>query len=196
MLTNADIGLTRYFYTHILPNLSSREAFSINRLTIPLNTINITSDADSLLLQVDLALGKGTKHPGHDCFVMHSSVLKRIHMGDLFAGYPPWGSALHAALKIMAHNFTSFESNVNGTFHLGNDGSRWKKTKNNSTPPEIENMQHFLEHCPSRLFSGHPYTLLNTINCGKWFAPSRLFANHTIPNFVLPGSEQIYLKNS
>jgi hypothetical protein len=192
MLTNSDISLTKDFYPFVYQKMQTREAFSINRLTIPTNMVNETRDAEALLQQVDSVLDQGEEHPGYDCFIMHSSVLKRFRMGDLFAGHPPWGSLLMMTLRIMAYNYAPFQSNVHKTFHLGNDRSKWINN-NNKTYSEIQNDMWFLDVCPLRSFGDHPYTILNTINCGKWFEYHGFYNNHTMPNFIQRGHEQMYL---
>jgi hypothetical protein len=197
MLTNSDIGLTKYFYQHLLSRLEGHEeAITINRLSIPTTNFTKTVDPLHLLTQVDLRLVNGTDHPGHDCFVIHSSVLKRFRLGNMFAGYPPWGSALYHILMQTAQNFTTYESGVNGTFHLGKDTSKWLKQGRRSIdiPQEISSQENFIETCPVRLFGTHLYTLLNTINCGKWYGQNRAYKNRMVPNFVQPGYEEFYLK--
>lgn len=203
MLTNSDIGVTKYFYQTIWPQLKTREAFSVNRLTIPTDGINETAlalqrDGDELLSQVDALLDQGESHPGYDCFIMHSSVLKRFHLGLMFAGHPPWGTAVHYTLRIMARNYTNFPSNTNGTFHLGNDQSNWLPKGGKQQQEqflEIQKQKTMMNECPIQPFGNHPYTVLNTINCGKWFRYNRLFNNHTIPSFVQEGYEKLYLQN-
>ncbi|OEU14472.1 hypothetical protein FRACYDRAFT_241017 [Fragilariopsis cylindrus CCMP1102] len=136
MLTNSDIGVTKDFYTEfLLPKLVHKNsttaalalALSINRLTIPmtkqLKTIsdkyndydnsnnNNYDDNDELLLTIiddTLQSNNGLiSHPGYDCFIIHSSILKKINLGNMFAGYPPWGSISHFILKIMTSSSQS-----------------------------------------------------------------------------------------
>ncbi|KAG7355509.1 hypothetical protein IV203_000195 [Nitzschia inconspicua] len=203
MLTNSDIAVTKYFYQKIWPHLTTREAFSVNRLSIPSAGINESvmfthGGGDELLSYVDTILDKGQIHTGYDCFIMHSSVLQRFHLGEMFAGHPPWGTAMHMTLRIMSRNYTNISSNVNGTFHFGNDRSNWLPkgaNQHQETFPEIEKQMHRIGECPVQRFGDHPYTYLNTINCGKWFRYNRFYDNHTIPNFVKHGYEKMYLQN-
>jgi hypothetical protein len=200
MLTNSDIGVTKHYYQTIWHHLMTREAFSINRLTIPTDWIDetTTTDGDKLLSYIDAILDKGEMHPGYDCFIVRSTVLQRFHLGDMFAGHPPWGTAMHSVLRIMARNYTNIPSNMNGTFHLGNDQSKWLprvKNKQKVNFADIQNRINIAEECPIQTFGSHPYTLLNTINCGTWFHHDRFHKNHTIPNFVQPGFEDLYLRN-
>ncbi|KAL3913999.1 MAG: hypothetical protein SGILL_006270, partial [Bacillariaceae sp.] len=193
ILTNSDISLTKKFYQILHPHLQTRDAITINRLTIPTPLFNETHDAKALLEQVDAVLHQGQTHPGHDCFVMHASVLRRFRFGNMFAGHPPWGTIMQLALRIMARNFTSFASSVNGTFHLGNDNSRWSNS-NDKTYKQVEKDFWFVDLCPVTANGKHPYTILNTINCGKLFEYHRFYKNHTMPNFVQPGYEDWYLE--
>jgi hypothetical protein len=199
MLTNSDIALTKHYYQTIWPHLMTREAFSINRLSIPTDGIDQTTRTagDKLLSHVDTILDKGKGHPGYDCFVVHTTALQRFDLRDMFAGHPPWGTAMNAVLRIMARNYTNIHSNVNGTFHLGDDHSKWSKPKKKQKVvfADIENQINIIQECPAPTFGSHPYTLLNTINCGKSFRYDRFYNNHTIPNFVKPGYEDIYLRN-
>jgi hypothetical protein len=213
-------------------------SLSINRLTIPMtkqiqvisnkynnndndnNNIVESESLSKILLNTidnDIELGFGLIHPGYDCFVMHSSILKnnkkQINLGNMFAGYPPWGTILKKILKNMAggksnnNSYANYKSSPNGTYHIGNDGSKWNKkkvvsmsessndnftniiTNNNSTvvtEAEAESeiiilkqqqrkqqqqdqkdyYDTILQNCPSKLIGTHPYTYLNTINCG------------------------------
>lgn len=211
MLTNSDIGVTKYFYQTIWPHLTTRrEAFSMNRLTIPMEngiinetimTVQGGAGGEQLLSLVDDLLEQGKMHPGYDCFVMHSSVLKRFQLGEMFAGHPPWGSVVHMMLRIMARNYTNIPSNVNGTFHLGEDTSRWMpkgggaQQQQHQQFQEITSQRAKIDGCPIQLFGNHPYSILNTINCANWFQYDRLYNNHTIPNFVQNGYEDMYLQN-
>ncbi|KAL3799657.1 hypothetical protein ACHAW5_004306 [Stephanodiscus triporus] len=128
VLTNSDIGLTKYFYRALMPHLRMREAVSINRLAVSAEAIDVATadDGETLLSRVDSALEDADDHGGYDCFIIHSSVLPRIRIGDMFAGYPPWGNVMHRLLKLVADNYTNVKSNVNGTFHIGDDRTAWK----------------------------------------------------------------------
>ena len=49
---------------------------------------------DELLQEIDHSIYSkqlGENHPGYDCFVIHSSILRIFDFGHLFAGHPPWG---------------------------------------------------------------------------------------------------------
>ena len=216
LLTNSDISLTQTFYPFVYEQITKerRDAFTINRLTIPNKLLNKTTSNNApndLLIQVDSLLDQGQKHPGYDCFIFHASLLKRFTFDNMFAGHPPWGGLLMGILRIMADNFAWFPSTVRQTFHLGDDQSKWARRAkgklsnyNNSTHTSILEHDHrFANTCPLQLFGDHPYTILNTINCGKlfdYYSPhdrrDRLYHNHTIPLFVKPGYEQRYLDNS
>jgi hypothetical protein len=200
MLTNSDIALTKHYYQTIWPHLMTREAFSINRLTIPIDRIDqrTATDGDKILAHLDGILDYGENHPGFDCFILRATVLQRFDLRDLFAGHPPWGTAMNAMLQIMAHNYTNIHSNVNGTFHVGNDQSKWLtkgKKQQEVVFADIEKEINITKECPFQRFGSHPYTILNTINCGKWFRYDRFHNNHTIPNFVQPGYEDMFLRN-
>jgi hypothetical protein len=213
MITNADICLTRSFYTVLEQELRERKAMalSINRMTVDLERMptptvsNNHDDAASLIIQADDMLKRNEfqRHPGFDCFIIHSSVLQMIHFGDMFIGYPPWGSNLHLSLMIMAKNYANIKSNGNGTFHLGN-GRSWHASNSkkpddfsfwNAKADELE----YLPWCP---ISNHPppneYTLQNNINCGKWFRPTWSWyrsSSNNIPSFVQPGFKDVYIHN-
>mmetsp|Transcript_5391 Transcript_5391/g.10129 ORF Transcript_5391/g.10129 Transcript_5391/m.10129 type:complete len:178 (-) Transcript_5391:99-632(-) len=102
---------------------------------------------------------------------------------------------MHLRLKIMANNYTNVQSNANGTFHLGDDGRKWKSSGADLNTSEIKSQLKFVQNCPVRHFGDHPYTILNTINCGKWFQYDRFFRNHTIPSFVQSGFEAFFLRS-
>jgi hypothetical protein len=218
MIANADICLTRSFYTVLEQELRERKAMalSINRMTVDLERMSIPTggnnhnDAAGLILQADDMLKRNEfrRHPGFDCFIIHSSVLQMIHFGDMFMGYPPWGSNLHLSLKIMAKNYANIKSNGNGTFHLGN-GRSWHGSNNkNSSSKKPADFSFWndkvdeLEYLPWCPISNHPppneYTLQNNINCGKWFRPTWSWfrsSSSNIPSFVQPGFEDVYIHN-
>ena len=178
---------------------------------------------------------------------MHSSILRKINLGNMFAGYPPWGSILHLILKIMTSDYINYKSSPQGTYHLGNDDSKWKnKAKVSSSsssssssllqqpqPQQKQEQQQkqkyyydtIIKNCPSKLIGNHPYTYLNTINCGLlWSMKTNNNSTATltdtttsinnndygndndndnvdtdkiirIPNFVQSGYEETYLKS-
>jgi len=217
MVTNSDIGLTKNFYSELIPKLKNREAISINRLTIPIteninktkiayattvtattastdninnsssnnnsdvnyesanSTVSSTSDALStpLLTEIDDNLRHGEKHGGFDCFVIHSSVLKRIRFGDLFAGFPPWGRIFHLTLQKMATNYKNYKSSQHNTFHIGLDRSNWHvttrepKTEMSGKEKNDNNRRkELVKKCPGESSGFHPYVSLNMANCG------------------------------
>lgn len=226
LFSNADIGLSKYFYVHLDMQVRERQAsaLSINRMTLDMETkgsksletmiqpsgfkstdtssemdeawrtaSRYLSQADDLIVKKQFQL-----HPGYDCFLFHSSVLRRIHFGDFFVGFPPFGANVHLALQIMAPNYVNLASNPNGTFHLGNDRD-WQildadpNIVTNSTDQskqqsvthsdefwaKFQGDLHYLEWCP---ISNHPppneYAMQNSINCGKWFHPNRHWAGN------------------
>lgn len=93
MITNADIGLSKHFYEDLLSLLQKYDAVSINRVTIAMENITLTTTTNWTNLlenQIDTLLSHGSKHPGFDLFCISSSVLKRVSFGDFFLGRPPW----------------------------------------------------------------------------------------------------------
>lgn len=214
MITNADISVTRNFYSVQEHELRNRKAMalSINRMSIDLDaklTLTEHSVYDEVIRLLDrvddmVKTNNYQKHPGFDCFIIHSSVLQMIHFGDLFLGYPPWGSNIDVALRIMAKNYANIKSNRNGTFHVGNDRSwqavtRTKTSDKSSFWKDKVDELHYLPWCP---ISNHPppneYILQNNINCGKWFRPKlrwNRWSQNGIPSFVRPEFEHVYIQN-
>ena len=91
MITNADIGFSKNFYTHVYSVIQRFDAFSINRVTVPIENLYPTTNAtDMLENQIDTRILHGSKHPGYDLFCMRSSVLERVSFGQFFLGRPPW----------------------------------------------------------------------------------------------------------
>ncbi|CAJ1970090.1 unnamed protein product [Cylindrotheca closterium] len=229
LFSNADIGLSQNFYIHLDSQVKKRHAsaLSINRMTLDLEITANSKDAMTLswdsasrfLKQTDdlIEANQFRLHPGYDCFLFHSSVLKRIHFGDFFVGFPPFGANVHLALLIMAPNYANLASHPNGTFHLGNDRN-WQTSKQQSITESYDhwtkfrNDLYYLPWCP---ISNHPppndYAMQNSINCGQWFHPNRKWpSNHPkssywpwqrpsdsfpIPAFVREGSEALYIRN-
>merc|ERR1711957_137493 len=81
------------------------------------NNIGTTNTDDTqlttiLLKEIDTTIqqNKGKIHPGKDCFIIHSTVLKRITIHNMFAGQTPWGNMYHSILMIMAANYTNYKS--------------------------------------------------------------------------------------
>lgn len=196
IVTNADIGLTQNFFHFVVDNMENREAISINRMTLPSLSNNTESaDSSTLLGAIDMLFDNYTSHPGFDCFVMRSSVLARVRFGDMFIGYPPWGSNVHVALQVMAFNYTNIDSNINGTFHIGNEMEWASQSRPNDVKEAIRKVRNITRECPSKSIASSMHMLMNTVNCGRWFRSNRIFNNHTIPSFVQPGYESLYLQN-
>ncbi len=104
-------------------------------------------------------------------------------------------------LKIMADNYTNIESTPQGTFHMGNDRSRWKsKTRRDVGKGNDNDNDIMIRFCPSHPRIGSDaLSVQNVINCGQWFlgnySNSTLPLNQTslfIPGFVRPGYEELY----
>lgn len=91
MITNADIGLSKNFYMQVYSIMQRFDAFSINRVTVPIEQFHHTTNStDMLENQIDALILQGSKHPGYDLFCIRSSVLKRVSFGQFFLGRPPW----------------------------------------------------------------------------------------------------------
>ena len=187
LLTNSDIGLTKYFYPTIMPHLRIREAVSINHLTVSAEAIDMTNDKDALLSQVDSALEDANNHPGLDCFTIYSSVLQRIRLGDMFAGYPPWRNVMHRLLMLTADNYINVKSSINGTFHIGDDrkwsGNDWSEDKlvsylefeelmllptaygtvNQQMMPPYAKLPTLLQHAPTAVSKKCPWGIGNSV---------------------------------
>ena len=211
MYTNADIGLTRHFYSAVYDKLKGggrrRDAISINRVTIPMENITNTDDDDTILSQVDALLDFGPHHPGHDCFIIHSLTLKRIHFGDFFVGHPPWGGNVRFMLQIMSDHYEMLSSAYQLTFHLGNERSWYvespktalgrRKSGNDQFDLVLLQRVHadLIQQCPkNKDHIKSQYHLENVLNCGRWFSPNRIVHNVSIPTFVQPGYEPMYIK--
>lgn len=176
MYMNSDIGISRDFYNHLLPLLYLHDALSINRVTLPripetdqtithfLHKNIINNNQSWFEAYIDDHITTGVKHPGYDCFIIHSNISQRIHFGDFFAGYPPWGANIHHLLKIMTNRYKNIKSNAQGTFHFGDEMS-WKSSAQTPRPNQIQ----LMKHCPIPAGSMTPYSIQNTMNCGKWW---------------------------
>ena len=91
MIMNSDIGVSKDFYNRIIPVLRNHDAFSINRVTIPMDELYETINATHLLEnEVDRLISRGTRHPGYDLFCISDTILERVSFGDFFLGRPPW----------------------------------------------------------------------------------------------------------
>ena len=186
MLTNSDIGLTKDFYSFLLPLLEEEQkAYTINRWSIPMegksHPISIRSptndpqEIEKLLTQIDASLVTGTKHPGYDCFIIHSSIIDKISLGTMYVGFPPWGSALQIMLKdIVAKNaYKQVRSTPNATFHLGGKGT-WSNKKKDATAQTVlkyikERYKEDIADCPKSIFAEDPHTVMNAAICGRVF---------------------------
>jgi len=192
MVTNSDIGLTKNFYNFLLSKLQTgQKAFTINRWTIPMEGKNhpITvrepttepQQIKLLLSQIDASLPTGETHPGYDCFIIHSSIIDKIFLGKMFAGFPPWGGALSIILKkiVARDSYTGVSSSPNATFHLGGQGAWSKKKDNDKVVLDYikEIFREDIQACPKTISPHEPYTLMNAANCGRVF---REFYNATV----------------
>ena len=155
------------------------------------------SRADELLDEIDAALSLassgrlGKPHPGYDCFVIHSAVLPSIRLGNLFAGFPPWGVVLQAILaetlsSSSSNAYARIESSPDATFHLGDQGT-WSNRKTDGDSLRSMNLlkaRHAedLRSCPRKFQTGirDPYVILNTANCGIQFR-DRYFREGLLP---------------
>ena len=186
MLTNSDIGLTKDFYSFLLPLLEEEQkAYTINRWSIPMDgkphpisirtPTNDPQEIEKLLTQIDASLVNGTKHPGNDCFIIHSSIIDKISLGTMYMGFPPWGSALQIMLKdIVAKNaYKKVLSTPNATFHLGGKGT-WSIKKNGATAQTVlkyikERYKEDIVDCPKTILAVDPHTVMNAAICGRVF---------------------------
>ena len=186
MLTNSDIGLTKDFYSFLLPLLEEEQkAYTINRWSIPMDgkshpisirkPTNDPQEIEKLLTQIDASLVTGMKHPGYDCFIIHSSIIDKISLGTMYMGFPPWGSALQIMLKdIVAKNaYKQVRSTPNATFHLGGKGT-WSNKKKDATAQTVlkyikERYKEDIADCPKSIFAEDPHTVMNAAICGRVF---------------------------
>lgn len=103
-------------------------------------------------------------------------------------------------LKIMADNYVNVKSSPYGTFHLGNDRSRWKSDKPTVGSPDSNSSQQLWKFCPWQSQAGSDVlTMQNHINCGHWYLgnysiPSLPWnkSSSFIPGFVRTGFEALY----
>lgn len=128
VFTNSDIGVQRNFYVEIYNLILSKSLNSLiinRRDNIPKfkNQIRLTEHHLDIIYEES-----GYKHRGKDCFIMKRELLKRIDMGNMFTGYPPWGNTLYTILQEIDQSCTLY-TNLYLTFHLGADKS-WLGTKN------------------------------------------------------------------
>mmetsp|Transcript_36973 Transcript_36973/g.78071 ORF Transcript_36973/g.78071 Transcript_36973/m.78071 type:complete len:620 (+) Transcript_36973:211-2070(+) len=219
MLTNSDICPTEKFYqyTETLLRLRKSEAMAINRATIdtknlelPANTASISTVSEkhgiaahiSEQAQDAIKQGKFKPHPGHDCFAIHSSVLDMINFGKVFLGYPRWAGSVNKILGVMVDKYEAISPpKTYGTFHL-DDERAWNTSDAQDTSFWKEFDRQELEYLYSCPFAGESFqpaknvhTLQNLINCGKWFQ-SRTVNGNSVPGFVQPGYEDVYLSKT
>ena len=105
-------------------------------------------------------------------------------------------------LRIMADHYTNIESNARGTFHLGNDKSRWKGNLSTELTRNSIPTSPLWRYCPSKAQLGSDaLTIQNHVNCGLWYlgndSTSSTRTNKSsvfIPGFVRPGHEGLYLQ--
>jgi len=139
IFTNSDIGVQPHFYKEINNIIKNQnlDSFSINRRdNLPKfknNDMRLNPNNICYLYKL-----KGKNHPGHDCFIIKKEILKKINMGLMFTGYPPWGNTLINKLKNINNKHIIFRD-LFLTFHLGSDRS-WVKNKKKS-PLWIKNIE-------------------------------------------------------
>lgn len=175
-------SIQRELYAELIPVQNSTNTIPNNSSSTQIQNhpIDPKHYYDIVFSQIDALLDKGMKHPGYDCFVLHSSVLRRFTMGDFFLGHPPWGANLHVAAKLLSETYTNVKSNVNGTFHLGDDTSKWRDSKhvmyefrlniprNSSVFPYNASTTAVTSKCPVKNGAFNNYGLQNIYNCGRW----------------------------
>lgn len=124
-----------------------------------------------------------------------------VYIGSRFLwrflfGTTTLGGNIHLALEIMADNYINIPSNPRGSFHLGNDSTRWKQLNHTTTSTNAVAQRHVHSSKPRSILKQHmiirhfcPYRpqrvyddlgLQNEINCGAWFVGS-----NTNPNSLL-----------
>ena len=206
LLSNTNVLFAEHFYPFLHHHLQEeRKAYQINRLNTPqvvvkqaltsvsTNSETSTTNVDDPLRIVPLlkeihnhARYLGKPHRGSDTFVIHSSIVKKIHLGEQFMGVPAWSSSLKIILKdILAKgNFKTIESHPMGTLYLeGIDNNDHEKLwaggsihypMTNTTRLINDRFQDHLLDCPVRLDKYLPTAnpevlLINHMNCGKAF---------------------------
>jgi hypothetical protein len=204
IFTNSDISVITYFYSLVATTIATqkRDAFTVNRVTIPKEYNNETLHSGHLsLIETQLLKEVGEPHPGVDCFIMHKEIIQSIQLGHMFLGHPPWARMLMNILMThMAFRYRTFESSYGWTYHLGNDKD-WK----NSTKNDRRNLtlaeQAVVQVCPwnndppDHLYTDH--WLQNSCNCAEVsLGLSESIRNATLPPpplFVTPhGAERYY----
>ena len=116
--TNADIGLTPYFYESVAAIIrDGYDAFVVNRRTNPA-TRNRVEDIPLLWARA------GDTHIGHDCFIFKRDAYSRFRLGTVGIGIRLVGRVLLWNLVAQATQFQEFKD-LHLTFHLGRD-KPWK----------------------------------------------------------------------
>ena len=111
--TNVDIAVQPHFYSFVKKKIvEGYDAFVINRRTIPAKfDINTIHEAYSEI---------GEKHPGFDCFVLKTSLLKDFKLGKVCIGTTRIGLVFIANLIMHSKKFKIFKEE-HLTFHIGED---------------------------------------------------------------------------
>jgi hypothetical protein len=134
IFTNSDIGVQKNFYEEIYKIIisSGLNSFIIDRRD------NIPKFIDNKRLSCDdleyIYSCIGENHPGCDCFIMERDLIKKINLGNLFIGYPPWGYDLHNKLLNNSEKHYKY-NNLYLTFHIGAD----KQWQNNNSELYLQN---------------------------------------------------------
>lgn len=194
MYTNADIGLTKYFYNAVAKSMRKKDALIINRRTIPRTFNNQT--VSSLDLHVDFysSISNGEIHPGFDCFVLRKYLVETLTLGDLFIGHPPWARTFKEILKRSARRFEILPSNFSLTFHLGDDRG-WLKGESVKHRTLTKDEKYWVGLCQTsgkNMDIWTDYWLQNAINCGKLWE-KRNYRSALIEGFVRKGAEENYM---
>ena len=184
--TNIDIGLHESFYNTVAEIIETHgfAAFTVNRRSIPRSppmtqghSNNATLITDKDLDLVYAMIPRGAFHPGKDCFVIRRDLIPQLTLGSLFLGFPPWGKALDHILKslVNATQHHNYKSDLNVTFHLGND-LNWHEGNAEKSVVVDNKMRDSISACPpiqwklQTIRTMTPYRLQNTKNCAALFA--------------------------
>lgn len=108
------------------------------------------------------------------------------------------GTNVHLMLKIMADNYTNIKSNSHGTFHLGNNATKWRRDNGYEMSDASKALNMF---CPS----GNSAVVdelseQSILNCAMWFLGKENLHRITkdtpvyVPAFVRPGFGGLYLQ--
>jgi hypothetical protein len=108
------------------------------------------------------------------------------------------GANVHMMLQIMADRYINIKSSPFGTFHLGNDMSRWRNASTSSSLTGDKHSRILRAFCPSK--NSHlldDLAIKNEVNCGLWFLGGNSTTISSIqtkstaflPGFVRPGFE-------